>query len=193
MWIPSSKSTVPLEHPSLCYVNRYNSYLYKWGHQESETSMTYPRSYIQVEASKRRDNVWLHLLPDSLLYTVSNKGNSLLLSSNHCISPPDSDFISYLFTTTCFKVYNLPGGDKLLQPPDTLILKTSLLYIWAIYLWFFQQILLILNCQQCLVYVMCVTVKNSFCPASMGKEISVLLFDGMNIQGNLGGSWGCEP
>lgn len=120
---------------------------------------------------KEKRCLTLHLLPDSLLYTVPNKGNSLL-SSNHCLSPPDSDFISLLIHHHCgFKVYKSFGGDKLLQPPDTLILNKSAVYKAQkgfTSLTLFQQILLIMNCQQCLVYVMCVTVKNSFLPSFHG-------------------------
>ena len=186
---------MPLEHPSLwSRYHRWQFLPYKWGHQELETSVIYPRSYIQIEASKRTDNLWFYICCQIHYFTLFLPKEIILFSppAPTVFPPPSPALITLLPHHHCgFKVCKSFKGDQLLQQPDTLVLNKSALHKTQkgfTSFTLFQQIWLILNCQQSLVYVMCVTVKNRFllhCPASMGKRNQESLSDGMNIQQHL--------
>lgn len=156
--------------------------------------MIYPRSYIQIEASKRTDNLWFYICCQIHYFTLFLRKEIILFSppAPTVFPPPSPALTTLLPHHHCgFKVCKSFRGDQLLRQPDTLVLNKSAVHKTQkgfTSFTLFQQILLILNCQQSLVYVMCMTVKNSFllhCPASMGKRNQESLFDGMNIQQHL--------
>lgn len=136
------------------------------------SNVIYPNRRIQ---KKKKNHFWIKFAArvPTLHYSYEGKYSSLLL---HCIPPPAPDITSLHPRQHCgFEVSKSFGGNQLLHHPGTLVLKQSAVHKAQrgfTSLTLFQQILLIWNCQQSLIYVMCVTVRNSFllhCPASMGK------------------------